>query len=244
MALKMQNLRGWSSKKAHELVTVPTHTFRIDCGIMIPQMDEFFTAPFSIQCVDMTSRMGTRMRVFYQLAVGSPRISPSTTELLVFEKHGVQIKSMDSWEDGADDIDSIVGQFFALPTFNFGNKPFMTNVLSHTSFMEKRPILGYYFGTDHPPGTMVIQVTIFHIRNGKDLFIAVPMFDAVFGIGTKVKSKEISHHNCRADMRLYYHGPRKSRYGCLVFRLNGSELQSLYSHYEEEVATAITTYAQ
>ena len=108
--MQIESMHGWSSRNLDGPVTVKVHTFRLNSGIMVPEVDDWFSAPFGIQSIDLTSRLGRKMKVYFQLAVSSDHMEPATTEWLIFRKHGVLIHSIGDSEDDADDVKSVVGK--------------------------------------------------------------------------------------------------------------------------------------
>lgn len=106
-------MQGWSSKNPENFVAIPVHVYNLDGGVTVPQLDEWFTAPFRILSIDLTSHVGTRMKVFYQLATGKlARIGPATTEVVVFPRQNVVIKSFNGdRQDDMNDVRSVVSQY-------------------------------------------------------------------------------------------------------------------------------------
>lgn len=148
-------MQGWSSKDTDSFVAIPVHVYNIDGGITVPQLDQWFTAPYRILSEDLISYSGTRMRVFYQLATGMSRISLSTTELVVFPRHGVVIETFNDPQRDLIDVRSVVerwvicsngviivaerlNRFLTLPDLRIWNRPFLTNVECHVSTMHVR----------------------------------------------------------------------------------------------------------
>lgn len=102
-------MRVWSSRKIDNFVEIPVHMYNLDCGVTVPQLDEWFTPPFSIRSVDMSSYANTRMKVYYQLASGNmARVGPVTTELVVFPRYGLLLKPFTGSQYDMDDVKSVV----------------------------------------------------------------------------------------------------------------------------------------
>jgi hypothetical protein len=209
----------------------------MDEGFCVPTLDRWFTAPYRVltKYVKGGPNCDRRYKIYFQLAIGSNRISPKNTELAIFgfEDQTQRLTNIDDEENSW--IMDAISTFFKKNMFQL--YPFAPKTTEVNSITEVCQVTGYYFGVERSPGPIVVDTFIYHVGVSYQL----PFFTTCFDDPTHVKSRVITRLPNSPSFAIFLHRPhqRPDHYEILVFRQRGHLLFSVIPQDEEAIGRAI-----